>query len=467
MTPFETVLQYYRFPERIVPHPLQIETINDLAPLQNSGQWLQMGCGKTFTATAVGLFHKVVLGNQVIVIMPPILLRQWARWLAEIKPALTVAEYWGKPGKREAMTLDMDFILVGIQIFKKEYRKFVDHFTGKNYTVFVDEANIIGNIESDSHQKVFDFTIGQHRSPLTGTPMNAPMDGYAMMKLVAPGTYENLRDFMNQHVEEVDFYKKPTEFKNLDLMRENMKINSKRILFRDMFKGVEPPLYDPIYYDLDKAHYKLYTKLANEKLLELPDGGKIDGTVSNRLQHMLGQMVCNWGHFSGVPSDMSAAVEMTRQKLTELGDEKLVVFAHYKMTVAYLKLHLQKFGAVTVNSDVTEAGKERNLQRFMNDPTCRVIVIQFISGGKGLDGLQHVCHKMFFAEPCQQPRDFHQAVARLDRIGQKFRVHVMMGIANGTTQVRGFKNLLENDSLVNKVIRNLTDLRNAIFGINQ
>ena len=33
MTPLEIILTHYRFPDRIKPHPLQIETINDTAPL--------------------------------------------------------------------------------------------------------------------------------------------------------------------------------------------------------------------------------------------------------------------------------------------------------------------------------------------------------------------------------------------------------------------------------------------------
>ena len=41
---------------------------------------------------------------------------------------------------------------------------------------------------------------------------------------------------------------------------------------------------------------------------------------------------------------------------------------------------------------------------------------------------------------------------------------VDLGIANGTIQVRGFNNLLTNDNLVNQVIRNATELRDAIFG---
>lgn len=464
MTPFETVLSYYTFPERIKPHPKQIEVINDLAPLHNSGEWLDMGTGKTFCSTATGLYHKIVWGNQIIAIMPPILLRQWGRWLAEIKPALTVTEYRGTPKQREALDLDVDFILVGVQIFKKDYQRFLDHFSGKAYTVILDEATFAGNIESDNHQKVYDFTIGHPVIPLTGTPMNSVMDAYGLMKFTAPGTYRNYREFFNLHVEEVDFYKKPIKFQNLDLLASNMEINTKRILFEDMYPETELPLYDPITYDLDPNHYKLYKKLAEEELLKLPDGGKIDGTTANKLTHALGQIVCNWGHFSGVPSHVATAVEMIEQKLAELGDGKLLVFAHYKMTVAFLKAHLKKYGVVTVNSEVSDTQKDRHVQTFIHDPRCRVMVAQFISAGKGLDGMQQCANHVFFVEPCQQPRDFHQAVRRLHRLGQKRRVHVMMGIANGTTQVRAFKNLLNNDATVNQVIRSAVDLRAAIFG---
>jgi SNF2 family DNA or RNA helicase len=423
-----------------------------------------MGTGKTFISTAISLFHKVTYGHQVVVIMPPILIRQWGRWLASIKPEISVTEYRGTPAQRDALDLDMDFVLVGVQIFKRDFARFQRYFSDKNYTVIIDEANLVGNIESDNHKKVYEFAAGHPQIVLTGTPMNSVMDAYGLLKFSAPGAYRSIRHFENTHVEERDFYKKPIKFGNLDLLAENMMVNSRRILLEDMYPDLDEPAYIPTYYDLAPAHYKLYRKLAEEELLKLPDGGKIDATSANKLIHALGQIIVNYPHFSGNPDDVSLTVEMITQKLSELGDGKLVVFANYKLTVAHLKDKLQKFGAVTINSEVTEAQKERNLQAFMTDPECRVVIAQFVSAGKGLDGLQHVCNHAFFAEPCQQPRDFHQAVARLKRLGQKKKVMVMMGIANNTTQVRGFKKLLDNDDLVNKVIRNATELREAIYG---
>ena len=117
-----------------------------------------------------------------------------------------------------------------------------------------------------------------------------------------------------------------------------------------------------------------------------------------------------------------------------------------------------------MNSEVTPSQKEKNVERFVNDSKCRVMVAQFRSAGYGLDGLQHVCNHAFYAEPCQQPRDFHQSVARLARTGQTKPVQVYIGMAQGTLQVRAFNNLLNNDELVNTVIRSVADLRQAIFG---
>jgi hypothetical protein len=464
MTPFETVLQHYTFPEHIKPHPLQLEAINDLAPLNNQGEWLDMGTGKTFVSTASALYHKVAFGYPCLVVMPPNLLGQWDFWLRSIEPALKVVCYRGEPAKRKLMTFDGDFVLVGINIFRKEYAKFLAHYSDRRFILVVDEATMIANVGSDGHEKVYELATGRPKIVLSGTPINKPGDGYGLMKFSAPGVYLNLMKFENEHVESRNFFGLPEKYRALDVLRERLLTNSKRILFTDMFSNAELPMFVPLPYDLEPAHQKLFKKLADEQILRLPDGGKIDGSTVNRLRHALGQIVINWGHFSGNPDDTSESVKLIEQKLDELGTGKLVVFADYRLTVRALVDKLSRFGAVGYNSEVSAAKKEKNKERFICDPTCRVIVIQFISGGKGLDGLQTVCNHMMFIEPCQQPRDFHQTVGRLNRMGQKFRVMVMMAIANYTTQVRAFNNLLKNDDTVNQVVRNATELRQAIYG---
>lgn len=469
MTPWETVLTHYTFPEKIgnvpfVPEPKQIETINTLADNINSGIWLDMGTGKTFVSTAIALYQRTRGYGRAVVVMPPLLVPQWGRWLKLISPALRVTEYQGAPAKRQGMSLNVDFVLVGVQIFKRDLARFQREFGGTQFVVVIDEATFIANIGTASHDTLFEFSAGMPRMLLTGTPANAPGDTYGLMKFTAPGVYRNKKTFENLHVEERDFYLKPIKWRDLDTLHRNLLTNSCRVLYQDMYGDLETPLYDLIHYNLHDDHQKLYNKLANEELLALEDGGKVDGTTANKLRHALGQIIINYGYFASDPKKSSAALEMIEEKLHALGDGKLVVFAHYRMSVALLVERLAAYGAAGINSEVSAARKDQNVQAFINDPAKRVLVIQYVSGGKGLDGLQHVCHTALCIEPCQQPRDFHQAVARLSRKGQRQRVHVLLPIARRTLQVKAFKNLITNDTLVNQVVRNAVELRHEIFG---
>ena len=462
MTPTEIALSNYTLPFEL--KPFQIEVVDGLGPLDEQGHYLEMSCGKTACSTVAALFRKIYYQERCVVIMPPILLKQWETWLKSIKPCLSVVKYAGTPAERKAMNLDADFVLVGVQIFKKEFYRFSSFFTDKQYVTIVDEATMISNIGSDNHEKIYEFTQGRPRMMLTGTPMNNPEDAYGLLKFVAPGLYRNKTAFLRIHGGEKDYFGNYTSWQNLDLLARNMAVNSKRVLLADVYDQMPKVTYTPLNYDLDPKHLKLYRKLAEEELLRLPDGGKIDATQATRLVHALGQIVANWGHFAGDFELESNLVELTKEILAELGDGKLLIFAHYRMTVALLADKLAKFGTVTVNSEVTQKQKENNLERFKTDPKCRVMVAQVKSAGYGLDGLQFCSNHVLYAEPCTSPRDFHQANARLIRLGQTKPVQVYMAIASGTLQARAFNNLLNKDEVVNQVIRNVADLRDMIFG---
>lgn len=473
LTPLQIFENHYCLPTQLhgqdfILHPLQVKAINELAPNRNGGNFLDTGTGKTVVETVVALYNKVVHQlDTIVVIMPPILIPQWAKWLSNVthkdgRP-LRVTQYKGTPKQRQDLDLDVDFLLIGIQIFKIDNERLAQHYSGRRYMVAVDEANMLSDINTANHQAVFDFASGQVQHLLTGTPANNPMDAYGILKFTAPGTYRSKRHFENMHVADRDFYGNPTEYQNLDMLRGHLEINSVRVLFEDMYPDADVPLFVPLPYDLEPAHYKLYQKLANEQLLLLPDGGKIDATQANKLTHALGQIIVNWGHFAADPKLVSTAVTMVEQRLSETNG-KMVVFANYKLSIALLMHTFRKHGAVAINGEVSPAEKERAVQAFVNDPKCKLIFINPRSGGVGLDGLQHVCHHAMFLEPTQSPREFHQAVARLKRTGQRKRPIIALPTAQGTLQVRAFKNLLNNDATVNSIVRNASDLRSLVFG---
>jgi SNF2 family DNA or RNA helicase len=151
--------------------------------------------------------------------------------------------------------------------------------------------------------------------------------------------------------------------------------------------------------------------------------------------------------------------------MDELGDKKLVVFTNYRMTNELLKAHTAaKYNGRVLYGGMVHKQQQAALDTFVDDPSCRVLTLQIQAGGMGIDNLQSVCSDVLFLEFPTVPAHVYQALSRIHRDGQKEKVNVRIAIAEKTLQVRKFETLMDNDQLVNRVIRNIADLRAAIFG---
>lgn len=458
---YDVVKKHFTLPFEL--YPFQIDAVNDLAYRPRAGLYLDTGTGKSITSTVMALYKLHLGADIVIVLMPPILIPGWVRSLSAI-PEISVKAYRGTPGERKQIQFDASFMCMGYQIFKQDYEHIKAETEGRRVVVVADEATAIKNPGSDNHRKVFDFVVGQDVILLTGTPLSKPEDAYAYCKIVAPGTYRNMAHFSSLHIDEVDFFGNVVSYKNLDLLAENMKINAVRVLKEDVLKYLPPITYTPLYYDLAPAHEKLYSKLAEEQLLRLTDGGKIDATTPQALYHALGQIITNYGHFSQNERNVAAGIELLEEQIEELGGRKLVVFTNYRMTNAFLAERLKPYKAQMIYGGTSQKQNEKSLDTFINDDGCRCIVMNCVAGGFGLDGLQHVSSDVMFLEIPPVAAWFHQAAARLHRAGQRSNVSVRVAVANRTCNVRQLQQLMDKDALVNRVVRGVQDLRDAIHG---
>lgn len=467
LTPYEVVKQHFTLPFEL--YPFQADAANELAPLTSAGYYLDIGTGKTPTSTVAVLYKFLVHGAQHCVChMPPILLDRWSHWLAQVKrrdgTPLRVTVYRGTPAERKRIALDGEFILMSTQIFKKDYDDLVQYLGHKPLVVLVDEATSVKNVGSDNYKKTRDFSTGHELLLLTGTPMSTPMDAYAFCKLVAPNIYRNLRQFENLHVEERDFFGNITKWKNLDLLRENVKVNACRVLKTDVLPYLPRVTYDPMFYQLDPAHMKLYRTLAEEQLLPLKDGGKIDKTQVNALHHALGQIIINYDYFADDPKCKSRTVDLIEEVAGELDGRKLLVFANYRMSNRKLIELLSPYGAVGAFGDLTPKQQSKNIAQFIDDPKCGVLCAQPRSVGYGVDGIQQVCSDVIYAETPTVAKDFWQSLGRIWRDGALRGIQCRIAVAQGTLQVRRLNQLLANEELVSNVQRSYADLRAEILG---
>lgn len=466
--PYDIVTRNFQLP--FGPYPFQAESITQLAPRERSGLYFDPGLGKTYTSTVCGLY-KLAMGwiDQILVVFPPILDATWRKTLHLIHhkagPSLRIESYKGSPSERRKMHLNADIVLMSQGIFKRDYDRIVNTMGTRRLFVILDEAQSIKNVGSDNHQTFREFTHDQQFQILTGTPLTTPMDGYAYVKLLAPEVYRSLAQFKRIHVEEYDFYDRPSVWTNTDLLRDNMAINAVFVRKRDVLKDLPDRNIFKLEYELDRKHLALYHKLVEDKLLALPDGGKIDATQATALRHALGQVVMNWAHFSGDDKKVPAGMDLIEETLEEIGDGKLLVFANYRMTNRAICAKFEKkYGAVGVFGDVSPKQKDRNVARFLTDSSCRLAALQPQSGGVGIDGMQDVASEVLFIEPPITPKDLDQSLSRVWRAGQKNICNIRLGVAENTLQVKGVEDLIEKEEVVNPIQYNKAELREMLYG---
>lgn len=469
MTPHDLVLEHYTFPFQF--RPFQIEAINTLSPLPRTGLYLEPGLGKTAVSTACALY-KLIKGEAgaVLVIVPPLLVTQWVRWLSRVKlrdgRSLRVVPYEGPPKKRRSLSFDADFVLSGIQVFKRDLERIERETMSRRWHVILDEAHCIKDVASGNYHYYRDYVEGRTHQLLTGTPLNVPIDAYAYCNLVSPGAYRNLLHFETEHVEAKDIFKRPCEYKNLELLQHNLLLNSIRKTKEGVLPDLPEAIVTEIEYDLDPRHYALYKELAMTKLLRLKDDEKIDATQASALFHALGQIVCQWHYFGQDDKLKSNIYTLIEEVVDELGDKKLIVFSNYQRTNEEV---VRRYNAPGIWGAIPPKQKLLNLNRFLDDPKCRLIAMHPVSAGQGVDGCQHVCTDVLYSEPPVTPSHLTQSLSRVHREGQTRSVTVRLAVARGTLQRDRVSVLAEKEELVNPIQGSKTyltgsEIKRIIFG---
>jgi len=114
----------------------------------------------------------------------------------------------------------------------------------------------------------------------------------------------------------------------------------------------------------------------------------------------------------------------------ESGEEKLLVFAHHREVVERLTRELIDFGPVTYHGDTLQCDRFRAVDRFQNDPTCKVFVGQIMSAGTAIT--LTAAKTVLLAEFSGTPGVNYQAASRAHRMGQRDGVQAYFAMVPGT-----------------------------------
>lgn len=141
--------------------------------------------------------------------------------------------------------------------------------------------------------------------------------------------------------------------------------------------------------------------------------------------------------------------------------EKLIMFAFLKDVVDALK---QEFpDAVTVTGSDNMAQKQNAIDRFQNDPECRLIILNYKSGGVGLT--LTAASRVGFIEFPWTYTDCEQAEDRAHRNGQKNAVNCYYFLGDNTIDRYLYDVIQTKKDIANEVTGTTTQIDESVFNI--
>lgn len=456
------------------PRPDQVVALNRAIKHPVYGLYNEPGTGKTVVAQA-SCCHWASVGEQSVIVMPPILLWQFDESLREtfigIEKHVSLHVLCEDPKKRKALkelwaaAKEPDLILVSYEMYLREY----EFLKKRNVKVF-DEAQNLKNEGSKTYRAVEDWVNANKREVscllMTGTPAHTDLrDVYSLTRLTNPRAYASRKHFESRHCnyenvmlktpirtksgKEVRSQRVLTGFRNVENMSRNVYEFAMRVT-KDKVSNLDKPTVSILPIKLSDSHHSLYKKLSKERLLEV-DGELITAIQAQSLRQKLLQIVTCPELFLDAGTPLDNQVLEAAQTIIDgmdINETKIILFMNFKQTVKFVANRFSQYNPAILNGDVTDKKAQKN--KFLKDPTCRMLVANVESAGVGLN-LQGVCHTAVFLEPTGVPGDFKQAVERVWRNGQRWKVNIHLIKALRTIAPRAIDNMLGRESLIKRV----------------
>lgn len=284
---------------------------------------------------------------------------------------------------------------------------------------------------------------------MTGSPiMNSPLDIYMTLRWLG---YDRhcFSDFKNQFCR-FGANNEIVGVKNMDQIQNILKIMMIRRRKEDVLDLPEK-VYTVEYVEMSAAQQRIYNEVVNNlrKEVDLIRQSKNPLASLIRLRQAT-------GHTSIISSTVSesAKIDRLKQLVKELSDNnrKCIVFSNWTKITDIVQEELTQYNPAIITGDTRERVEEQN--KFMNDPTCKVLIGTISAAGTGLT-LTAADTVFFLDEPWNSARK-SQAEDRSHRIGQKSTVNIVTLVTKNTIDEKIHQIVEEKRFISDAMIDNLS-----------
>lgn len=429
------------------------EVANILRPYQHTGfQWLaflqeagwggiladDMGLGKTIQTLAYLKYYKNQFPEATfLVICPTTLLYNWENEIKKFTPGLSYIIHHGP--KRTASIkglVTQDIIITTYGTMRSDIKLFSTHTF--DYIV-LDESQAIKNPQSQV-AKASLLLQAKNKIALSGTPVqNNTFDLYSQMNFLNPGMLGSREFFNNEFAIPIDkFQESETQQQLRKLIYPFLLRRTKEQVAKDLPSKTETIMYC----EMGKEQRKIYDAYRNSyksSILGMIDEQGIERSHLHILQGLTKlRQICDspaiLNEEERYENHSTKLEELVREIKENVGDHKALIFSQFIGMLSLIREQLEKQHIPYAYFDGSSsiAQREKAIQDFQQNESCRVFLISLKAGGVGLN--LTAADYVYIVDPWWNPAVEQQAIDRTHRIGQTKNIFAYRLICKDTIE---------------------------------
>ena len=366
-----------------------------------------------------------------LVVVPRSLVFNWKEEAARFTPQLRVLDYTGV----ERIGSDFaayDVILTTYGTLRRDVVKLKE--VQFDYVV-LDEAQAVKNAATDA-AKAVRLLRAAHRLALSGTPVENHLgELWSLFEFLNPGMLGTASVFKLTS----GAGRSPSE-DACRLLAHALRPFILRRTKEQVARELPPKTEQTLYCEMEPVQRKLYQELRQHYRDSLLKRIETEGIAKSKIQVLeallrLRQAACHPGLIDKKRcGESSAKLETLLEQLGEVLDEghKALVFSQFTSLLRIVRDRLDNRKVAYQYLDGATRDRKTPVDRFQNDPDCKLFLVSLKAGGLGLN--LTAAEYVFLLDPWWNPAVEAQAIDRAHRIGQTQQVFAYRIIARDTVE---------------------------------
>jgi SNF2 family DNA or RNA helicase len=421
---------------RQVAFAYQQEAVNAIRDLEYAAVFHEQGLGKTKIAIDLAMYWlERQLVDTVLFVVKKSLLSNWQREFALhtfVRPKVLGQD---RRSNFYAFNSAARVMLTHYEVLKSEEARFRLFLRSRDVAAILDEATKIKNPDAALTKCFFRLApLFGRRVVMTGTPVaNRPYDIWALIWFLDQGRslgtdFEGFRtefdlsnDLSRDPVAQQQFEER------LDRLFSRISAFTVRELKSSGLVKLPEKTFGFIITAWESYQYDLYRQVRDTlRAIVVREGVPAEDKSEGLLKRLLRlvQIASNPklvdDSYSAEPGKLSPLRDRVERIVRS--DEKCIVWTSFTENADWLAACLRSFGACRVHGKLSMLTRNRNIDRFVGEPSCRVLVA---TPGAAKEGLTlTVANHVIFYDRTFSLDDYLQAQDRVHRISQSKTCYV-------------------------------------------